>query len=82
MKRHTVLFGLCAVILLLPACFGTPIPVTRGLVRYVDVVGPEYRAYVEADESLTPEERKRRIATVEIGEQLADSVRADVGISR
>lgn len=67
---------------LLAGCVGTPLPTTRGFVRYVDTVGPEYRAYVDADESLSPEEKARRGRTVDDGKLLADSVREDVGLGR
>lgn len=49
----------------------------RAFVAYVDAThaAPSFRGYVEADSSLTPEQKARRIAAIDAADAYAASIR-------
>lgn len=68
MKRNRfglfLLLTLC--LLLLPSCAAGPDPTFVAASRAThDAVAPEYRRYVDADQTLTPEQRTRRHASID-----------------
>lgn len=67
MKKSHRIMGLAA--LLLTGCQGvTPVYVQADRLTH-DAIAPEFRAYVDADEALSPNQRARRVMLLESWEE-------------